>query len=113
MTIDWNSALVEQIDYHWRTQLRPRLDGLTDAEYVWEPVEGCWSVRPRGTSTAAVTGGSGSHVIEFAFPPPDETWCSSSRTRVSTANWRGLCGACMAAILSRSCHWSGTVRGVE
>lgn len=24
-----------------------RLDGLTDAEYLWEPVTPCWSVRPR------------------------------------------------------------------
>lgn len=23
------------------------LRGLTDEEYLWEPVEGCWSVRPR------------------------------------------------------------------
>jgi hypothetical protein len=22
-----------------------RLDGMTDAEYLWEPVEGCWNVR--------------------------------------------------------------------
>jgi uncharacterized damage-inducible protein DinB len=25
---------------------RRRLDGLTDDEYLWEPVPGCWSVRP-------------------------------------------------------------------
>ncbi|MFF2761725.1 FAD-dependent oxidoreductase, partial [Streptomyces albidoflavus] len=30
--------------------LRPRLAGLTDAEYFWEPVEGCWNIRPAGTS---------------------------------------------------------------
>jgi hypothetical protein len=46
--IDWNSALLEQLTWHWETQLRPRLDGLTDAEYFWEPVEGCWSVRRAG-----------------------------------------------------------------
>jgi hypothetical protein len=27
-------------------RLRSRLDGLTTEEYLWEPVEGCWSVRP-------------------------------------------------------------------
>jgi len=26
--------------------IRPRLDGLTDEEFFWEPVPGCWSVRP-------------------------------------------------------------------
>ena len=64
-------ALVEQLDFHWQGQLRPRLDGLTDAEYFDEPVDGCWSVRPRGASTAPVQGGSGGMVVEFAFPEPD------------------------------------------
>jgi DinB superfamily len=27
-------------------RLRGRLDGLTTEEYLWEPVEGCWSVHP-------------------------------------------------------------------
>jgi len=27
-------------------RLRGRLDGLTTEEYLWEPVAGCWSVRP-------------------------------------------------------------------
>ena len=27
-------------------RLHGRLDGLTTEEYLWEPVEGCWSVRP-------------------------------------------------------------------
>jgi hypothetical protein len=26
--------------------LRPRLTGLSDDEYFWEPVADCWSVRP-------------------------------------------------------------------
>ncbi len=41
------ASLAEQLDRHWRTQLRPRLDGLTDDEYLWEPVSDCWSVRRR------------------------------------------------------------------
>jgi hypothetical protein len=65
-----NTQLVEQIDQHWTTQLRPRLDGLTDDEYRWEPVPS-WSIRPRGEGTAPVLGGSGDHVVEFAFPEPD------------------------------------------
>ncbi|MDN5893566.1 MAG: DinB family protein [Nocardioides sp.] len=62
-------AVAEQIDWHWTRQLRPRLDGLTDTEYFWEPVPG-WSVRPRGTGTAAVRAGSGDFTIDFAFPEP-------------------------------------------
>jgi DinB superfamily len=29
------------------TMIRTGLAGLSDEEYLWEPVEGCWSVRPR------------------------------------------------------------------
>ena len=38
--IDWNRELVDQLDWHWNHHLRPRLDGLTDNEYLWEPVPG-------------------------------------------------------------------------
>ncbi|PRC44551.1 serine/arginine repetitive matrix protein 1, partial [Mycobacterium sp. ITM-2017-0098] len=31
------SQLAEQLDWHWTGQLRPRLDGLTDDEYFFEP----------------------------------------------------------------------------
>jgi len=48
-----------------------RLDGLTDDGYFWEPVSGCWSVRPRGRSAAGMPIGSGDWVIEFDRPEPD------------------------------------------
>ncbi|MDT0300763.1 DinB family protein [Streptomonospora wellingtoniae] len=67
----WNRLLREQLDWHWTNQLRGRLDGLTDDEYFREPVDGCWSVRPRGTATAPVQGGSGAVTIDFAYPEPD------------------------------------------
>ena len=70
MTTTWNDRVVEQIDWHWTHALRPRLDGLTDEEYLWEPVPG-WSVRPRGQGTAAIEAGTGDTVIEFQFPEPD------------------------------------------
>lgn len=44
--VDWNFQLAEQLAWHWREQLRPRLDAMTDAEYRWEPVPGAWNVRP-------------------------------------------------------------------
>jgi hypothetical protein len=68
--IDWNFQLAEQLDLHWREQLRPRLDAMTDAEYRWEPVAGAWNVRPRGTGTAPIQVGAGEFVIDFARPAP-------------------------------------------
>ncbi|GIH08407.1 hypothetical protein Rhe02_64740 [Rhizocola hellebori] len=46
MEISWGRLLVDQLEFYWEFHLRPRLAGLTDEEYFWEPVEGCWSVRP-------------------------------------------------------------------
>jgi DinB superfamily len=79
--IDWNTELTEQLDWLWRSQLRPRLDGLTDDEYFWEPVAGSWSVRPRGTSSAPIAAGPGDYVLEFAYPEPDPP-------PVTTIAWR-------------------------
>jgi hypothetical protein len=31
------TQLVDQLDWHWQQQLRPRLSGLTDDEYFWTP----------------------------------------------------------------------------
>jgi hypothetical protein len=81
MEINWTDELAEQLDWHWRNQLRPRLDGLTDEEYFWEPVPGMWSIRPRSTSSAPITGGTGEFTADFAFPEP-------SPTPVTTIAWR-------------------------
>lgn len=40
----WRDEALDQLDFYWR-MWRPRLDGLTDDEYFWEPVTGCWSIR--------------------------------------------------------------------
>jgi hypothetical protein len=70
MAIDWNHELVDQLEWHWSEHLRPRLAGLTDEEYLWEPAAGMWSIRSRGESTAPIQVGAGDNVIEFAVPEP-------------------------------------------
>src|SRR5690242_2576824 len=69
--MNWNQTLRDQWEWHWEHQLRPRLDGLTDDEYFWSPADDNWNVRPRGTSTAPVTAGTGDFTIDFAFPQPE------------------------------------------
>lgn len=77
--VEWTVELVDQLDGHWTHQLRPRLEGLTDTEYFWEPVPGCWSLRRRTHPPAPGTLGSPS--ADWAFdllrpapaPPPVTT----------------------------------------
>lgn len=57
MPMTLTTQLADQVDVHWTQQLRPRLDGLSDDEYFWQPVPDCWTVHPDGG-------------IDFAFPPP-------------------------------------------
>jgi hypothetical protein len=45
MTSTWGALLVAQLEFYWEVHLRPRLAGLGDEEYFWEPVAGCWSLR--------------------------------------------------------------------
>jgi len=68
--IDWTEQLPLQLSWHWEAHARPRLEGLTDEEYFWEPAPGCWSIRPRAEARTEIVGGAGDLVAEFAFPEP-------------------------------------------
>jgi DinB superfamily len=81
MDVDWNAELADQLDGHWTHQLRPRLDGLTDEEYFWEPVAGCWHVRRRTPATPADAPGRGEYTVDFSFPQPEPP-------PVTTIAWR-------------------------
>lgn len=70
--MNWATELSQQLEWHWTHQLRPRFQGLTDAEYLWEPVAGCWSVRPVG---------NGKYMADYQMPEP-------SPPPVTTIAWR-------------------------
>ena len=72
--MNWGAELGAQLDWYWANIFWPRLAGLTNEEYLWEPVPGCWSVRPVG---------DGRFVADFQWPEP-------SPPRVTTIAWR-LC----------------------
>jgi len=65
-------AITGQLDIHWQGLLWPKLAGLTDEEYNWEPVDGCWGLRP--TEAGLVE-------YDFTWPPPAEP-------PVTTIAWR-------------------------
>lgn len=81
MTVDWNAEVIDQVRAHWEGHLRPRWEGLTDEEFFWEPVPGCWSIRRRGEGSAPVAHGSG-----------DFTWdhgpTGDGAAPVTTIAWR-------------------------
>jgi hypothetical protein len=79
--IDWTKELAEQLDWQWRENLRPRFEGLTDEEYLWESVPGMWSIRPRGTAVTPMAAGGGEFTADFAFPEP-------SPAPATTIAWR-------------------------
>jgi DinB superfamily len=79
--VPWNQTLRDQLANHWDYQLRPRLEGLTDAEYFWEPVPGCWSVRPRERSTTSMAAGAGDFLMDYSHPEPEPA-------PVTTIAWR-------------------------
>jgi hypothetical protein len=79
--IDWTALLPEQLTWHWEYHVRPRLEGLTDEEYLWEPVPGAWSIRPRREAQSAMAAGGGDYVADFEFPEPQPA-------PVTTIAWR-------------------------
>ncbi len=69
---DYGRLIVSQLEFYWDFHLRPRLAGLTDPEYFWEPVDGCWSVR---------RGADGRFVLDRQHPEP-------TPPPVTTLAWR-------------------------
>ena len=45
MALDVKGIILDQLDRYWARMLMPRLEGLTDGEYLWEPFVGCWTIR--------------------------------------------------------------------
>lgn len=78
---NWHHALLDQLDWHWHHQVRPRLAGLTDEEYFWEPVPGCWSVRPRPFGSGSGRPPGTLFTLDGTYPVPQPA-------PVTTIAWR-------------------------
>lgn len=110
-SVDWTQQLVEQLEWHWERQARPRLEGLGDEEYHWAPVPEYWDVRRRGTSGAAVQMGTGDWTCDFATPEPEPA-------PVTTIAWQlahlivGVFGARVQSHFSADFKWGEADYGV-
>lgn len=76
---DGPDALVEGRLRHSFARTRRILEGLTDDEFFWEPVEPCWSVRP--LAEVAAGWGVGEWRCEDVWPAPEPP-------PVTTIGWR-------------------------
>ena len=72
MTVNWSRLIIEQAEFHWDVHLWPRLDGLTDEEFFWEPATNSWNVRK---------GDDGTFVADQTWPEPDPA-------PITTIGWR-------------------------
>src|ERR1700728_2066466 len=70
---DIAGSLVTAFDYVW-DRLAGRLAGLTDDEYFWEPVAGCWSLRPDEQGRWRLDGGGGGGPAPDPVPVTTIAW---------------------------------------
>jgi hypothetical protein len=75
--MDWRAEVVDQLDLYFEYHLTPRLAGLTDDEYFWEPVKDCWSVRIAADGRVTLDG------RQDAPEPPPVTTIAWRMTHVS------------------------------
>jgi hypothetical protein len=80
-----------------------RLTGLSDEEYLWEPVPGCWSIRRRGETATPRAFGPGEWVLDLGAPDiPANEYAEVARQAAD--------GMTVAKIAD---DWSVSVEGVE
>jgi hypothetical protein len=118
-------SLVGQLDAHWRGQLRPHLEGMTDEEYLWEPAPDCWTIRPHEKG----------FIADWAWPAPEPApfttiaWrlfhmagpCLDMRTRElfggETVDWDtyptpGTVADCLALLDDGYARWTSAIRAL-
>jgi hypothetical protein len=66
-------SLITAFDYVW-DRLTGRVAGLTDEEYFWEPVAGCWSLRQGGDGGWRLDGGGGGGPAPDPVPVTTIAW---------------------------------------
>jgi hypothetical protein len=126
MPFAWNPTLLDQIEFPWNNGFLPRLATLTDEAYLWEPVPGCWSVRPN-VAGRWVQDGIGVRPPE---PPPFTTiaWRVAHITTIfgqrasnhfgdgtfdpATVPWTGAASDAIALMTAEYERWRAGVRAL-
>lgn len=66
-------SITRAFDEVWR-RTRGRLDGLTDAEYLWEPVPGGWTLHQDGGGRWLIDGQGGGGPVPSPIPVATLAW---------------------------------------
>lgn len=134
--MDWTTQLLEQLTFHWEGHVRPRLDGLSDDEYSWEPVPGMWGIRPRAEARTSMAAGGGDLVADFEYPEPVPPPVTTIAWRMghllvgvfgmrnashfggppvdyTTAVWPATADEALARLDEQSATWVRGVRGLD
>lgn len=100
MAVDWSTEVLDQVRTHWDDQLRPRLEGLTDEELLWEPAPGvttiAWRLGHLAEGLESMNGVyfGGPRVDRDTFEPPGTAAAALARLDEAYAAWvagvRGL-----------------------
>ena len=76
LSVEWVAdvlrAITSQVDWWWSALFRPRLSGLSDEEFLWEPASDCWTLHDAGDAMTSIDG---------VWPPP-------TPPPVTTIAWR-------------------------
>jgi hypothetical protein len=125
--VKWRDELLAQLEFYWNYHLWPRLRGLTDEEYFWEPVPGCWSIRKQP---------DGVFQIDWAWPTPDPPPVTTIAWRLAhmgvqtlgirasshfgngalnleTVKWPGSAAEALRGLATHYEHWRRGVRSLD
>ncbi|MFD6952453.1 hypothetical protein A6A08_03700 [Nocardiopsis sp. TSRI0078] len=100
MAVNWTGEVLAQLKFYWDFSLWPRLEGLTDEEFLWKPVPDAWTVREVR---------DGRHQPDLVVPEPDPP-------PVTTIAWR--LGHIVVDVLETRINWhfgdrTATSRGID
>lgn len=122
---DERGDLIELSDEAWR-RLLDRLAGLTDDEYLWEPVADCRTVRPSGDGTFRSDGPARrgdprvfttlswrcAHIADFLTEERNASWLHQPVLAATRTGDPGTAAEAMAALTDAYAMWRTVLTGV-
>src|SRR4051794_35258978 len=116
----------EQLTWHWDAQLRPRLAGITDPEYLWQPTRDAWTVRqtepghfapdwqcPAPQPAPVTTIGWRLCHIWMVFAQRADFHFGDRTLTIDKLHWPGTAVAALAAIDHALAAWKTGVEGLS